>query len=94
MRQLSQECINAGIPVYVGADSMVKDGGFATVGIDYISLGRQTADMAVRILNGETIRENPIEVVNQYSNMINMKTLKDLGLEIEEEKSNGFQLIK
>lgn len=93
MPVLSQESIMAGIPVYTGADSLIKDGGFATVGIDYKSLGRQTADMAVRILNGETIAENPIEVINQYSNMINMTTLKALGLEIVEEKLNGFQLI-
>lgn len=93
MPVLSQESIKAGIPVYAGADSLIKDGGFATVGIDYKSLGRQTADMAVRILNGEKIGENPIEVINQYSNMINMTTLKALGLEIDEEKLKDFQLI-
>lgn len=47
----------AGIPIYVGADSMVADGGLATVGIDYTVLGRQTAQMAARILNGESIAE-------------------------------------
>ncbi len=93
MPVLSQEAIKAGIPVYTGADSMIKDGGFATVGIDYKVLGRQTADMAVRILNGETIAENPVEVINQYSKMINMTTLKALGLEIEEGQLSGFQLI-
>ena len=30
-----------GVPVYCGADSMVADGGFATIGVDYVQLGRQ-----------------------------------------------------
>lgn len=31
------------IPVYVGADSMVIDGGLATIGVNYVQLGNQTA---------------------------------------------------
>lgn len=94
MPVLSQEAIKAEIPVYTGADSLVKDGGFATVGIDYKVLGRQVAAMAARILNGETIAENPVEVINQYSNMINMTTAKALGIEIDEEKLKNFQIIE
>lgn len=94
MSLLSSEAIKAGIPVYVGADSMVKDGGFATVGIDYKVLGRQVAAMAKRILDGETIKDNPVEIINQYSNMINIKTAKALGISIDEETLKGFQIIE
>jgi len=94
MSVLSSEAIKAGIPVYVGADSMVKDGGFATVGIDYKVLGRQVAAMAKRILDGETIKENPVEIINQYSNMINITTAKSLGIEIDEEVLKNFQIIE
>lgn len=94
MSVLSSEAIKAGIPVYVGADSMVKDGGFATVGIDYKVLGRQVAAMAKRILEGETIKENPVEIINQYSNMINITTAKALGIDISEEILKDFQIIE
>ncbi|MBP1926956.1 putative ABC transport system substrate-binding protein [Sedimentibacter acidaminivorans] len=94
MSLLSSEAIKAGIPVYVGADSMVKDGGFATVGIDYKVLGRQVAAMAKRILEGETIKDNPVEIINQYSNMININTAKALGINIDEETLKDFQIIE
>lgn len=94
MPMLSQEAINAEIPVYTGADSLIKDGGFATVGIDYKVLGRQVAEMAARILEGETIAENPVEVINKYTNMINITTAKSLGIEIDKERLDEFQIFE
>lgn len=41
------------VPIYCGADSMVADGGFATVGVNYVQLGKQVADMVEKIANGE-----------------------------------------
>ena len=49
----------AGFPVYCGADSMVADGGFATIGVNYVQLGEQVADLTLRLLNGESIADNP-----------------------------------
>ena len=43
----------AKIPVVAGAIDQVKDGGLATVGLDYYNLGKQTGEMAVKILKGE-----------------------------------------
>ena len=39
MGVLADEAIKAGKPVYVAADSMVNDGGLATVGVNYTNLG-------------------------------------------------------
>lgn len=39
MPVLAQVGIDFQIPIYTGADSMVQDGGFATVGINYTQLG-------------------------------------------------------
>ena len=45
------EILNAaGIPHYAGADSFVAAGAFATCGVNYIELGKQTAKMAVEAL--------------------------------------------
>lgn len=89
-----QVASDANIPVYVGADSMVADGGLATVGIDYTVLGRQTAHMIARILNGETIAENHVEQINEYAKMINMATAKKLGITIPEKLLQEFVVIE
>lgn len=94
MPVLSAEAIKAKIPVYVGADSMVADGGFATVGVDYKILGRQVASMIKRIIDGEKISDNPVEVLNQYKKIINTTTAKKIGVEIPEESLKDFQIIE
>lgn len=38
--------IEAGIPHYTGADSFVRNGAFATCGVNYTDLGTKTADLA------------------------------------------------
>lgn len=85
---------DAGIPIYVGADSMVADGGLATVGIDYTELGRQTAQMVARILDGETIADNHVEQIKEYAKMINMVTADQLGLTISDSLKSEFVIIK
>jgi len=67
----------------VGADTMVDDGGFATMGIDYTDLGRQTADMAVQILSGEKKPADlPIEWTEKTSVTINADLVKAFGITI------------
>ena len=78
---------DAGKPIYCGADSMVNDGGFATVGIDYDVLGVQTGEMIERIVNGATVADA------QYAKMINVATAKQLGIEIPQDKQEEFQLL-
>ncbi|MBQ3180432.1 MAG: ABC transporter substrate-binding protein [Firmicutes bacterium] len=71
------------IPVYVAADSMVNDGGLATVGVNYTQLGKQTADMLIRILiDGETIAENPVESMTEYSVTVNPDTAAAIGVDV------------
>lgn len=67
------------VPVYTGADSMVKDGGLATVGIDYEAVGIKTADMVDRILKGESTADIPVETfdnnLNVYFNKVAVESL-------------------
>ncbi|MBF7096761.1 ABC transporter substrate-binding protein [Alkalibacter mobilis] len=93
MATYMQVAMEAKLPTYVGADSMVADGALATVGIDYTVLGRQTADMIGRIINGETISENHVEQIAEYANMINIGTANELGIEIPENLKESFVII-
>ena len=93
MQTYVQLATEAGKPIYCGADSMVRDGGFATVGIDYVKLGKQTADMAIRVLNGASIAKTPVEVVSEYARMINVKNAANLNISISDEMKKTFKLI-
>ncbi len=41
-----EDLADAGIPHYTGADSFVRNGAFATCGVNYTDLGARTADLA------------------------------------------------
>lgn len=94
MAVVSKTAVENKIPVYTGADSLVADGGLATVGIEYTSLGRETAKMADKILKGEEISTIPVKTMSEFATIINETTAKSLGIEIPEELLSNAQLIK
>ncbi|MHB8129077.1 MAG: ABC transporter substrate-binding protein [Mobilitalea sp.] len=88
-----QVAMEAKLPIYVGADSMVNDGGLATVGIDYTVLGKQTAAMIARIIGGETIADNNVEQIAEYAKMININSATQLGLTIPDALMQEFVIL-
>ena len=94
MAALSQIALDAQTPFLVGADSMVQDGGLATVGLDYEELGIETANMVDAILNGEDPSEMPVKVFKDDLNIyINQSALDQLGLTLPEEIQNNERLV-
>ncbi|NBK98330.1 MAG: ABC transporter substrate-binding protein [Erysipelotrichia bacterium] len=82
MAQVSEMCNNAKIPFFAGADSMVKDGGLATIGINYEKLGRESAEMAIKVLTGTKIKDIPVKVYKEDLNLyINTTTAKTIGFD-------------
>lgn len=94
MPVLAAEAANANLAVYTGADSLVADGGFATVGVDYTLLGRQVADMLKKVIEGEAISNIPVETLKEYEKIINMATAKQIGVEISEEALKEYIVVK
>ncbi|MEG1873777.1 MAG: ABC transporter substrate-binding protein, partial [Ruthenibacterium sp.] len=82
MTVLAEEGIKAGKPVYVSADSMVADGGLATVGINYTNLGTQTADMAMKVLTGTKPADIPVEVLKDNAVVVNTDTAAALKVDV------------
>ncbi|MBQ9109520.1 MAG: ABC transporter substrate-binding protein [Oscillospiraceae bacterium] len=70
------------IPYYVAADTMVYDGGLATVGVDYVQLGKQTASMAVEVLEGADPATMPVEIMENYATVVNPETAEALGVDV------------
>lgn len=73
---------NAKIPYFVSSDSMVEDGGLATYGIDYTILGKETASMAAKILEGEEPSTMPVKKMSDMNIYINTDTAKAIGVDI------------
>ncbi len=71
---------DAKIPFYVGADSMVNDGGLATYGINYTILGRETGKMAAQVLNGANPGTIPVMTMQDMDIYINQNTAAEIGV--------------
>lgn len=82
MPVVSQAANDAKIPVYVGADSMVKDGGLATYGINYDILGKETGKMIAEILNGKKPGDIPVKMMTDMNIYVNKDTAKKIGVTI------------
>ncbi len=76
------------LPVIVGESGMVKNGGLATYGIDYYSLGYQAGLQAAKILKGEAKAEDmPIKyaAIEECTLTVNKKAMEQLGISIPQE---------
>ena len=62
----------ARLPLIAGEADSVAKGALATMGIDYYQLGRQTADIAHRVLQGENPAEISIEYLEEQNVVLNL----------------------
>ena len=82
-----------GIPVYCGADSMVADGGFATIGVDYVQLGRQVASIVERIAAGEQPEDIPYETLADYARFVNLQAAERIGIEVSDDILAAYKVL-
>ena len=95
MDMVGPACAKAKVPLYVGADSMVQDGGFLSVGINYEDLGKETAKMVDKILKGEKVENIPVKVFKEnLSIYVNTKVLGELGISLPDEIKNDKSYVE
>jgi putative ABC transport system substrate-binding protein len=83
---VSEAANAAKIPVICGESNMVAAGGLATIGIDYYKLGRQTGQMAIKVLKGEAKPATmPVESLKDMQYTINKATAEKIGITIPED---------
>ncbi len=73
------------LPVFASDIDTIKRGAIATYGIDYYKMGKQTGEMAARILDGKNVSETPVEVSKEAELYINEKAASTFGVTIPEE---------
>ena len=82
-----------GVPVYCGADSMVADGGFATIGVDYVQLGRQVAAIVDRIAAGEQPEDIPYETLSDYARFVNLQAADRIGMTVSDDILASYTVL-
>ena len=79
---INNVALPAGVPIIAGEEGITQGCGIATLSISYYELGRTTGEMAVRILNGESISEMPIEYYQNPVKKYDAARCEALGIEI------------
>lgn len=88
-------CMKTKVPLYVGADSMVQDGGFLSVGINYEELGRETARMVDQVLKGKDVKDIPVKVFkDNLSIYVNQKVFNELQISLPESITNDKSYVE
>ena len=71
------------IPVVAAEAGTVEGGAIATLGIDYKQLGKQTGEMAIRILkDGSDPADTPVEKATEFTYVVNEEAAKRQGVTI------------
>lgn len=82
------------IPVIAGEENLVSQGALATVGVNYYRLGRQTAEMALKIIEDQAKPETmPIESQKETELVINEDAAKVLGITIPESLKEKAKIV-
>lgn len=78
------------IPVFGSEVEQVKIGCLASIGLDYIDLGRQTGKMAAKVLKGEAkASEMKYEVIEEAAFYGNLKVAENLGITLPAELTDS-----
>lgn len=75
----------AKIPVYTTVDTMVKEGGLASVAQSQYELGKATARCAVKVLKGKKVKDVPVDVIDDGTPTLNLKVAQDLNITIPDD---------
>lgn len=81
MTMIGELSIEYQIPVIGGSTDMVDEGGLLTYGTNYEALGRQTAKMAISILEGADPAEMAVEYPETVTLHINEEMAEKLGVD-------------
>jgi putative tryptophan/tyrosine transport system substrate-binding protein len=82
MESIARICGKNRRPLYAADVDSVPRGAVISLAIDYYGMGRQTARMAERLLQGEAPSSLPVESLEDYRIHINLKAAEIMGIEL------------
>ncbi len=81
MTMIGELSVEYKVPVIGGSTDMVDEGGLLTYGTNYEALGRQTAKMAIKIIEGANVSETAVEYPETVSLHVNEEMAEKLGID-------------
>ena len=88
-----EKFIEAGIPHYCGADSFALNGAYLGYGVNYATLGKETANMVAEVLvDGKEPASLPVKTLDNGTATVNTETAAALDLDYEKlrDMCDGF----
>jgi len=82
------------IPYFTNVPLDIEKGSFVSIGADYYEVGRETARMAVRVINGEDPKDIPIKNFAPESMAINLSLAKLYGIDVPGRILNRASKVK
>lgn len=87
---LVELCNEAGVPTYCCSATTVASGCLATLAMSDTAIGEQTAQIAARVLAGESVADIPAVVVPADQVTVNQNTMDALGLTLPDAVKADF----
>lgn len=84
MPSVVAEANKSNTPVIPSVDTMVEQGGLATVGINQFDLGVKTGEMVADVLDGADPATTPVYTFTKGDTILNLEQAKKLGITIPE----------
>ena len=81
------------IPFIGLSPSYVRAGALLSLSCDYEDVGRQSAELAIQVLNGSSPQQVPVTVPRQVLLYLNMNTAKQLEVEISQQVQESAEII-
>jgi putative ABC transport system substrate-binding protein len=80
-RELVDQAARRNVPI-IGWNEIAEKGGLLAYGVDFVDISRRSASYVDRILKGANPGELPVDRSTKYELVINMKTVKSLGVKL------------
>lgn len=96
LQTVLEEANKKNIPVFGSEVEQVKAGCVASMGLEYIELGKKTGRMAAKVLKGEAkASEMNFEIITEPSLYLNLEAAEKIGLEFPENyKEDAFRTFE
>ncbi|MEG3033812.1 MAG: ABC transporter substrate binding protein, partial [Enterococcus sp.] len=95
METVSQEADKNNVPVFPSVDTMVEQGGLATIGINQKELGVKTGEMVAEILAGKSKpADTPVYTFTDGDTIINEDQLAKFHLTLPADLKDSAKLVE
>lgn len=91
---VAESLLKEKIPSLSAEEGQVSKGLLMSEGVDYYEHGRQAADLAIKILKGEDIKNLHAEDNKTSKKKVNGKTAEALGLDLNNENLKDAEILK